>query len=61
MIYLGVESREKKEGGREDAAVFVIALEKKISVLSLFLHIHYIEDKRIPFWNNKAKGNVFCG
>lgn len=58
MIYFGGWGHGgRREGGSSN--VFVIALEKKISVLSLFLHIHYIEDKRIPFWNNKAKGNVF--
>lgn len=64
MIYLrGWGLGRKRERGREggSSTVFVIALEKKISVLSLFLHIHYMEDKRIRSWHNKAKRNVFRG
>lgn len=58
-LFWGVGIRGK-EGGRKQQCV-CHRFRKKMSVLSLFLHIHYIEDKKIPFWNNKAKGNVFCG
>lgn len=51
-LFWGVGIRGK-EGGRKQQCV-CHRFRKKMSVLSLFLHIHYIEDKKIPFWNNKC-------